>query len=110
MLADLVNTGAARMAHVTRMSVLDTLDASNVDCALAHLDVLRLAVEPGAVNGSEALRLLGEIERAVHGRVSTKDVIETSRRREVQCCSCGITSYVALGPSAWARIRHSSVS
>ena len=82
MLADLVNTGAARMAHVTRMSVLDTLDASNVDCALAHLDVLRLAVEPGAVNGSEALRLLGEIERAVHGRVSlTLDSLDSTNKR-----------------------------
>jgi hypothetical protein len=82
MLADLLNTGAARLAHIARMARPDALGASNIDCVLAHMDVLGLAIEPGAVNGAEALRLIGEIERAVLGRVTLSlDSVESTNRR-----------------------------
>ena len=70
MLTDLENSGPARIAHMRRMTIRETLNAGNVAVALPHLNVLRLAIEPGATNNVEALRLLGEIERAVFGKVT----------------------------------------
>ena len=52
---------------MARLSQLEVLDAGNIDVALPHLDVLSLAVEPGATNGAEAMRLVGQIERAELG-------------------------------------------
>ena len=40
LLANLLNGGPARLAHVARLSQMEVLDSSNVDVALAHLDVL----------------------------------------------------------------------
>ena len=67
MLADMLAQAPARMAHMKRMYVREVLDASNIDVALPHLDVISRAIQPGSTNGAEAMRMLGQIERAVLG-------------------------------------------
>ena len=84
MLADLENSGPTRIAHMRRMTMAETLGPGNVAVALPHLNVLSLAVEPGATNNVEALRLIGEIERAVLGKVVLDLSSVCATNREIQ--------------------------